>query len=88
MLDDKQYTYEYFKTKLPEIIPETRVAQSLDEFCLHYNELSKIAIRVCYKLIEDEGARSFRVIDNSIESLNGLLNKPGMKVTLETAKKF
>lgn len=87
MLDDKQSTYAYFKSTLPEIVPETRVAHSLDEFCLHYDELSQIATRVCYKLIEDEGARSFRVIDNSIESLNGLLTKPGMKVTLEAAKK-
>ncbi len=87
MLDDKYATYEFFKKNDIRCIPETRIAKSLDEFLEYYNELKQYCSRVCYKLTEDEGARSFRVIDNKIESINGLLEKPGAKITLTAAKK-
>lgn len=86
MLDNKQETYQFFKKSIPEYIPEIRIAHSYSEFLMAYHELSEQMDRVCYKLVIDEGAKSFRVIDNSIEQLSALLNKPGMKITFDAAK--
>lgn len=88
MLDDKQKTYEYFKQIDTEIIPEICIAHSFEEFCASYEKLQAIYERVCYKLVIDEGARSFRVIDNSIDTIKGVLEKPGSKVTYGTAKQI
>ena len=87
MLDDKYSTYQFFKKHCPGCVPEVRIANTYDEFLLSYEELSSCCGRVCYKLVEDEGARSFRVIDNRIENVNALLEKPGAKITLDAAKK-
>ncbi len=86
ILDDKKRTYEFFEKRIPEIVPVFKIAHSYNEFCEYYEEIAKTGSRVCYKLIEDEGARSFRVIDNSIETIDALLIKPGMKITLNAAK--
>ncbi len=87
MLDDKYATYEFFKANCPECVPEVRLAKSFEEFTNYYEELKGYCSRVCYKLIEDEGARSFRVIDDRIESIKGLLEKPGAKITWTAAQK-
>ena len=87
MLEDKIATYDFLKNVVPEYIPEYRKISSLDEFLEAYEDLSERHPRICYKLIEDEGARSFRVIDDEIESIRGVLEKPGSKITLEAAKK-
>lgn len=87
MLDDKAETYRYFKDIIPEQIPEYRIARSYGDFLAMYDELLECSERVCYKLIRDEGARSFRVVDNNIESARALWEKPGSKITLEAAKR-
>lgn len=86
MLNNKLDTYNYFKKNLPDCIPEFYVAHSYDEFVKFYEIMKDHVSRVCYKLVVDEGARSFRVIDNRIESPYALLERPGSKVTFETAK--
>ncbi len=86
MLDDKCATYAFFRDICPECVPEVRIARSYEEFLAGYEELQSLCPRVCYKLIEDEGARSFRVIDDRIESIKGLFEKPGAKITLSAAK--
>ncbi len=86
MLDDKYATYEFFRAHCPECVPEVRLAHNFEEFMQSYEELQGCCSRVCYKLIEDEGARSFRVIDDRIESIGALLEKPGAKITLKAAQ--
>ena len=44
--------------------------------------------RICYKLVKDEGAVTFRVVDNSLESASGLYNVPNTKVTYDAAIKI
>lgn len=87
MLENKLKTYEFFQDKMPNLIPKVHVAHSVLEFLTAYEELSACSSRVCYKLVADEGARSFRVVDNRIETGFGLMEKPGTKITLEAAKK-
>lgn len=85
ILNDKLATYDYFRPHVPDCIPEIRVAHSVEEFSDAYEELKNNCKRVCYKLVEDEGARSFRVIDERIESASALLEKPGAKITYSAA---
>ena len=62
-------------------MPNYVLAHSPEEFHLACESLKSTSGRLCYKLTVDEGARSFRVIDNSIESISALYAKPGTKVT-------
>ncbi|MGN0537638.1 MAG: ATP-grasp domain-containing protein, partial [Acutalibacteraceae bacterium] len=88
ILDNKQETYHYFAEHFPSCVPEYHIAHSLDEFMSFYYQMQTPNTRVCYKLTIDEGARSFRVIDDRIETSIGLLERPGSKVTLSSAKKI
>lgn len=84
-LDDKIQTYKMFSGICPEFIPPVYEAKSLEEFKAAYEALKPHWDRVCYKLTIDEGARSFRIIDPKIDGIYGLYNKPGFKLTYNTA---
>lgn len=88
IVDNKIKTYDFFKENNLDCIPEVRTAHSIDEFIKFYDELKTDDIRLCYKLVIDEGARSFRVIDERIETARGLYEAPGMKVSYNTAIKI
>ena len=87
ILDSKQETYAFFAEHgLADCIPEYLSTHSFPEFCTAYETLHSKGFRVCYKLAEDEGALTFRVIDNNLEQLSALYSKPNTKVTLSAAK--
>ena len=86
MLDDKFLTYDFFRGFKPELVPEILIAHSFDEFISACNELKTRTKRVCYKLTVDEGARSFRVIDDRVEDGNALLEMPGAKISWANAQ--
>ena len=89
ILDDKVATYEFISAGgLEEIIPPYRIARTFDEFNAAYDELKTLGNRICYKLVEDEGALTFRVIDDAIENISALHNMPNMKVTRAAAQKI
>ena len=89
ILDDKVATYEFISAGgIEEIIPPYRIAKTFDEFNAAYDELKTSSNRICYKLVADEGALTFRVIDDSIENISSLHNMPNMKVTRATAEKI
>lgn len=87
ILDDKFMTYKHIESILPDRVPDMRIAHNISEFGEFVKDLSKQHKRVCYKLSADEGARSFRVIDDEIENIRNLYNKPGNKITMEAALK-
>lgn len=86
LLDSKTDSYAYFAERIPEIVPDYRLAHSLEEFREACDALRSPSGRLCYKLARDEGARSFRVLDDSIEGLKALMAKPGTKVTRRAAE--
>ena len=88
IIDDKGLTYSYLKEYIPECIPSFKIAHNLNEFISSYQELAAQNNRVCYKLTIDEGAASFRVIDNNLTSIDNLLSTPGHKIKLEDALKI
>lgn len=87
ILENKQKTYAFFAEQgLSDCIPEYMAVRSFADFCAAYKTLQAKDCRVCYKLTKDEGATTFRVIDNSLEQLSALYSKPNTKVTLSAAK--
>lgn len=85
-LDDKIAAYEMLAEAVPECIPPYRVARSLEEFNAACQELTADGARVCYKLSVDEGARSFRVVDDRVLQPRAMWEKPGFKLTLQQAQ--
>lgn len=89
ILDDKVQTYNYMsKIGLREIVPNFEIANSIENFERACNSLKTADNRICYKLVKDEGAVTFRVIDDCIENSGGLYNMPNAKVTYATAIKI
>ena len=89
ILDDKVATYEFIAAGgLAEIVPPYRIAKNFDEFIKACDALKTPTNRICYKLTEDEGALTFRVIDDSIEKISALHNMPNMKLTFDAAQKI
>lgn len=86
LLENKAETYHFFISDIPEIIPKYRLVHSLDEFNIACDLLESLSGRLCYKLCIDEGARSFRVLDDSIETIGALYAKPGTKITRRAAE--
>jgi len=66
-------------------VPEHFVAGDLGAFERAAAALQARHGRVCYKLTRDEGARSFRVIDEGLTKPGAVYNKPGNKLSLSTA---
>ena len=89
ILDDKVETYEYIsKIGRGDIVPKFEIVKSVEDFAQVYNSLKTSDNRICYKLVKDEGAVTFRVVDNSLESASGLYNVPNTKVTYDAAIKI
>lgn len=89
ILDDKAATYEFISAGgISEIVPPYRLAKNFDEFNAACDALKTSSNRVCYKLVEDEGALTFRVIDDTTENISALHNMPNMKVTRAAAQKI
>lgn len=88
-LDDKVATYDFITDGgLGEIVPPYKIAATFDEFDAACDAIKTADNRVCYKLIADEGALTFRVIDDTIETVAALHNMPNMKVTRAAARKI
>ncbi len=85
LLENKGRTYRRFEGR--EFIPPYKVANNAEQFVSAYESLAAEGGRVCAKLVTDEGARSFRVIDNTIESVSGVYSKPGTKITIDAMKR-
>lgn len=89
ILDDKISTYEFISAgNLGEIVPPYKIATNFSEFDAAFDALKTADNRVCYKLTVDEGALTFRVIDNEIENISALHNMPNMKITRAAARKI
>lgn len=87
ILDDKFKTYKHIESILPDRVPDIRIAHNISEFREYVKDMSGQHGRVCYKLSVDEGARSFRVIDDGMENIRNLYNKPGNKITMDATLK-
>ncbi|MDO5559689.1 MAG: ATP-grasp domain-containing protein [Oscillospiraceae bacterium] len=67
-LHDKVATYNFLSANSIGLVPQYASAQSAEEFISAYKNLSGSYSRLCCKFAEDEGAISFRIIDDNIAS--------------------
>ncbi len=86
-LDDKIETYKLFEKSIPEIIPPVFKATNISEFKSACENIQSSWKRACYKLAIDEGASTFRVIDETIEDASALHRCAGSKITMAAALK-
>lgn len=86
-LDDKGATYKLLQSwGLDALVPPYRMVHSLDAFRAAVDELQRTGARVCYKLAVDEGATTFRVIDDTLAAAGALYRMPGAKATRAAAE--
>ena len=84
-LCDKAKTYQMFKESGIGYVPPYCVVTSAEEYKAAYRFIKLDDNRVCLKLAIDEGAASFRVVDNRIEG--SLKKRSGSKITYEDSVK-
>ena len=87
LLEDKVKTAQLFEKHNICKVPELLVATNIDEFKKHYAYLKEKypKERVCFKYVEDEGATSFRVIDDIADDIKVLKTGAGMKISYDKA---
>ena len=81
LLDDKAATYAFFEARDESLVPAHLIAGTYEEFLAAYETLRPHCARVCCKLTKDEGAETFRVIDDTLLAAGSVRRKPGMKLT-------
>ncbi len=82
-LCDKIKTYQMFAECKIGNIPPYSLVKSVADFEMAYRQLKTEGNRICFKFAIDEGATSFRVIDNRIEY--SLTESIGAKITYDNA---
>ena len=85
--DDKIKTYEYIRDNgLGYMLPPYISCENADEFRNAAEEFKSRGIRVCYKLAVDEGAATFRIIDDNGKP--NIYNNSPYHVTSEQAERI
>lgn len=85
-LRNKEKAYKWFEGFAPEYVPLRFEINSLEDFENAYKDITAEYERACFKFAADEGAVSFRVIDNFMSDAGGLYKAPGMKISYENAR--
>lgn len=78
----KDDAYDFFRIRWIGKIPDYKIITNADEFIKAYSELSKKYSCICFKLVKDEGGRSFRVIDNNRSRFKALFESPSSRVSV------
>lgn len=86
ILHNKLSAYKWFEGFAPDYVPMHFEIKCLEDFRKAYKAITAEYERACFKFAADEGAVSFRVIDNFMSSAEGLYKAPGMKLSYENAE--
>ncbi|MDR1481506.1 MAG: ATP-grasp domain-containing protein [Synergistaceae bacterium] len=85
MLNDKASAYAMFERLGIGSVPPYKIAKTAVEFEEAYCELKTNDNRICFKFTRDEGAASFRVVDDSILSKGWIHRSFNTKITYQNA---
>ena len=90
VLSDKAATYGWLEGVRPELVPPYVAADTFEVFGKAIQDMGQVypGGRACYKLAVDEGASSFRVVDDRVENVAALRQMPGAKVTRQAAERI
>ncbi len=83
ILNDKAETYRRLSAKSIGDIPDHRVVTSADGFAEAYRDLAGAYEMVCIKFVQDEGGKSYRLIDNSRKGYASLSRKLTTRMTYD-----
>lgn len=83
LLDDKFATAELFRKHNICKVPTMYIVNNVKEFEIAYNKIKEVEPnnRVCIKYNQDEGATSFRVIDDVVDNIHSLRSGVGLKLS-------
>lgn len=87
-LNDKEQTYKLFEENNIDITPKRYIVNNVDSFCKAYEKIKKEFEKVCFKFVKDEGAMSFRIIDNSYSQYESLHKYQSVKISFNQIKKI
>ncbi len=85
MLNNKSEAYRLFTEKGIGIVPEYKIVTDVNEFKWAYSELCERYEQICFKFVNDEGGRSFRLIDNNRRGYASLLYSSSTRITYKDA---
>ena len=85
VLNDKAQTYERFAAKGIGKIPGYHIVTTPGQFAAAYEELLTRYDAVCFKFVNDEGGKSYRLIDNSRCGYEALYKKMTTRMTYDAA---
>lgn len=83
VLNQKNLAYQLFKDKGIGIVPEFEIVTNADEFINVYQKMSKKYKQVCFKFVNDEGGKSFRLIDNTPKGYSSLFCNHSTRMALD-----
>lgn len=84
-LNQKDLAYALVQQEKIAKVPSYEIVTNATAFQKAVENLSKEYPQVCFKFVEDEGARSFRVIDDSRRGFESLLHYSGVRITYQQA---
>ena len=87
LLEDKFKTVEFFKKNDICKVPDIIIVNNVEEFKSAYKTLKNKypQDRICIKYNKDEGATSFRVIDDKVDNITSLRTGTGLKISYNHA---
>lgn len=85
LFGDKDRAYRAFAEKKIGIVPDYFMVTNVEEFTAAYEKLSAKYEKICFKFVRDEGGKSYRLIDNSLNGYEALFRKQTTRMSFEAA---
>lgn len=84
-LNQKDQAYRLFQEKGIGTVPDFHIVTDSTGFQKAVQDLSNTYEQICFKFVQDEGARSFRIIDDNRKGFEALLSYSGVRITYQQA---
>ena len=85
ILNQKDKAYVYFKNHGIGTVPDHFIATNIDQFIESYSVLSQKYKWICFKFVNDEGGKSYRLIDNHRKGYAALFKKQTTRMSFDAA---
>lgn len=85
LLNNKAAAYDFFREKGIGDVPDHFIVRNLQDFEAAYAALLQKYGWVCFKFVNDEGGKSYRLIDNTRRGYAALFKKLTTRITYEEA---
>ena len=83
VLNNKEEAYSFYSKNKVGPVPDYYLVTTCEQFLDAYNRLLAKYPQVCFKFAQDEGGKSFRLIDNQRKGYTALFKKQNTRMTLD-----